>query len=255
MDFPITLNPKRWYRRVKSWPVVARLGLLLGLVAHVAAFIVMAVHQHPLGDTQEKLPFIVYHSQDKQGMMIEEQSALFDTEPLFLHTRWNYRAPLERDTLQPEQSVYFGPYRSITRVDQLKTLELADTVNAPEHGKIINEILVPGRTEVWQSFATLVTESHSEALGLIYVTLESLENPEEIRQTRFEESVIGEMASSLWSPIELQLFIHPGGVKSAPFVLRSSGDQNLDRALLNYLNVLLDRWSLESGAYRVMIGR
>lgn len=96
---------------------VLRISLLLGVILHLAGFLVFRVVSKPLPSNQESRPFVQFVSPEilTAGAELEEQAALFDTAPLFIAGEWNaahnIAAPI-RDrglqrfsTYQPEMDV------------------------------------------------------------------------------------------------------------------------------------------------------
>lgn len=68
-----------------------RLSLLLGVLVHIAGFLIFRVISNPLPVQEETSPFVQYvpSAALERGAVLEEQAALFDSAPLFVPGVWN----------------------------------------------------------------------------------------------------------------------------------------------------------------------
>lgn len=238
----------------RQWPALARWALLVGVLVQVAGFVLLTFTRPPMGGHGVKAAYINYTGAMGTALMGDE-AWLLDTEPLVLHTKWNYREPLGFEGLLPRQEAFFAPYEArldvggLTGGDVRQQVGSVSTVRLLEQGLNPLRGVGPGRENAIQAFPK--GGNRGEGLALWFYPLEGAGSGVE---KRIELGDFAEEGEGLWTPLAVQLYVHPGGVASEPLVLSGSSNVALDAQLLERLAEALQRVPLPAGHYRGVIG-
>lgn len=210
-------------------------GLLLGVVLHLAGFLVFRVISSPLPDRAVARPYVKYVSAGSlaSDRELEEQAALFDSAPLFIPTRWNASQVIAVDSghAMRRQFPEFEP--KIQLLDELKPSSFL----VPQHIPV-DEPLDLLASRFWRFFAGFA-ESVAPVVAFPDVvpmaevsvvgqsTARSLSIPVELNYTT---------ASSVARPVLYYLRVSATGMAlGAPTQGRSSGNADFDRAAGEWL--------------------
>jgi hypothetical protein len=215
---------------------VLRVALLLGVLVHLAGFLVFRVVSSPLPSREESRPFVQFVSPETltTGAELEEQAALFDTAPLFIAGEWNaahnLAAPRRDRGLQR-----FPPYQA--EMDVVATL-------VPGGTSLGQEFLVRGPADLldlrfWDIFNGLTLREGAAPemeASAPFVEVRSLDG--RLVQVRPIERDIASPSAN--QPVQYFLRVEGGGrALGRPTLSMSSGDTSFDAAAYN--------WIVESG--------
>jgi hypothetical protein len=223
----------------KAFSPLLRWLLLLGILVHLAGFMLFRVSSNPLPSSEPKQPFVVFLSGSsmEEGAALEARASLFDSAPLFVPGRWSASTRVQPDfaasavpgfpeylpaislvdELQPalELELEVAPVESPEDLLQLRFMRLLGTLGRRDAEPIPLEPWEP-RARVRVLDASLQTALAPEAETLL--PLPPALGPESLR------------------PIILQCTIGSDGrLLSAPLLVQSSGNEAVDRAALDWV--------------------
>lgn len=250
----ITLDLRRWWRRLGSWPLPVRCALVAGVAAHICFFLLIGVQPwHTLQEPQVR-GFIEYMpKQAGVEALLNEQSVLFDTEPMLLHTAWNYRGSIKPESMLADQEDFFAPYPPKTALGNLRTQANASSVSAlaVEVASRWEQVFSPLEVGLFEGVATPSPPLERDDPALQVNVLSLSDGSEQIfRLPVAEDSSARQL---LWTPLQVQLLIGAGGDMSEPLIVRSSGEVSLDRELILAMLPILRHSRLPEGYYTVVI--
>ncbi len=215
---------------------VLRIALLLGVLVHLAGFLVFRVVSNPLPSREESRPFVQFVSPETltTGAELEEQAALFDTAPLFIAGKWNaahnFAAPRRDRELQR-----FPAYQP--------EMDVVDTL-VPGGTSLGQDFLVRNPVDLldlrfWDIFRDVAvngaTVPEMEATGP-FVEVRSLDG----RLARVKPIETDIVSLSANQPVQYFLRVEGGGrAIGRPTLSASSGDAAFDAAAYG--------WIVESG--------
>lgn len=248
---------QKFCRRLWGFPLWIRLALIVGIVIHLVAFIfVMFPYEEPY---EKKTPPAFIHltqTNTQQAIdLFDEQLELFDTEPLLLHTRWNYRTPLTMNKLLPGQGAFFAPYPANVALNE--TIKKTGDRSQSEffsNDTLFEKVLAPEVLGVIEGFGVdrkpQATPQSPVIRGRIYSLNRANSEHTFVLRVDEGESVL----NSLWAPLKIQYFIHPGAYASQPLIKQSSGNTQVDAILVEKINQIISRLDLASGYYLIEVG-
>lgn len=229
-------------------------ALLLGVLTHVAGFLIFRVETRTFPGVEEHPPFLVFLDEAamEAGSLASERAQLFDSAPLFIPTQWNAAAKAYT-TLEMPAAENFSDYRPEIALEE----EIWPSGSFGLNGDIIESpmdllalrFLRPFRTfgqesieaivlPAWEPFATVRVVSG--AGGLTGATPE----------TRPLSGVPEAPGVSRSASYTLQLSAD-GRLLSRPILLESSGRETLDDWALSWLMTPGTQASLPAGRLEV----
>jgi len=236
-----------------------RILILTGILVHVLIFFYCLLPSHDTTKPKEKHSFIQFpHNKETTlNSIFDEQSQLFDAEPLLLHTQWNYREPLDLRKITSDQAFFFAPYPAITEV---KSLSETTKINIfpkskPEDTRetVFSQVLNTETLSALQGFTIASRLPPTPSSHTPHAKITSLDNPRIIHSVFADSEFLNDLPSTLWSPLRINIFIHDDGHINAPFLIQSSGDPVVDKKLLDWLSQLLNSQKLPAGYYTTEI--
>jgi len=235
-----------WRSPIVVWVVV------LGVLAHLAGFFAFSIHL-PAPSTATAPPAAIYYSDDATPLdaMMQEQSDLFDFEPLFLPTQRNVSIHLGWGDLveRTEPFAALPPKLIISESDFPAVLpDLPEPLEAPL------EMLEQDTAGSFGAFGQLTGPQGvlSQRGGVLEIYREG-ERQALVRQ-ELEAGLISESVDSLGRPQEWRLSVGEVGVVGRPLLIRGSGLESIDAAAAQYMNDNASQWGLEPGYYRIILG-
>ena len=184
------------------------------------------------------------------GGLLGEQAALFDTEPLFLPTRWNAGRAREVFELSGGAPVPpFPPYDPQIALDAQRWLSVE---NEPSPALLTAQELLSARhTNFFSQFGRKrAVEPLPPRTALIQIR-KGGELVEEIAVKNLSDSVLDER---LWSPVDFMVLVGADAVFAGePLLLGSSGSEAADEALRSLLGRYLNAGRLGQGHFRVSV--
>ena len=191
--------------------------------------------------------------EDNDDIPLYDQGILFDSEPLFLPTIWNYASLLKPLSLQEESSPLFEPFSPlITLKDSFLQQETAK--NSLVENLTPIEVLKQDKWNYFSSFGekafTLI--SLSKRLGFLEVV--DMHTGATVYQEEITEHIEGLIEQPLWEPVSFSLIITPIGVKGIPFLLQGSGADTVNQAIKAHLLRPFYLAHLPRGYYKATIG-
>ena len=184
------------------------------------------------------------------GGLLGEQAALFDTEPLFLPTRWNAGRAREvfelsgGDPLPP-----FMPYDPQIALDAQRWLSVE---GEPSSALLTaQELLSPRHTNFFSQFGReRAAETLPPRTALIQIR-KGGELVDEVAVRNLPDSVLNER---LWSPVDFMMLVGADAVFAGePLLWGSSGSEATDEALRALLGRYLKAGRLGQGHFRVSV--
>ncbi|MGA2053276.1 MAG: hypothetical protein ABSH19_08195 [Opitutales bacterium] len=232
-------------------------AIIIALIAHIVGLGLICITGAP--GVPVRFPPAYVHYASNAGLRadaaLREQALLFDSEPLFLPTPWNYasRAGLSQPVrLAP----LFADY--VANVTAPSQSDFPLQASAPGDLDPL-AALQPGR---WNFLAVFGQASdHSAKLAprgalLRVVRLDAGAGPAGsvvIEQT-WPAAEAPDAGQSLWGPATFQLVFTETGAVGAPLLINSSGLYTVDDALRAKLDAYFRRQPLPAGTYQAIIG-
>ncbi|MGB0743144.1 MAG: hypothetical protein ACPGSB_01340 [Opitutales bacterium] len=234
---------------------VLRIALLLGVLVHLAGFLVFRVSSNQLPASVEAPPFILFVSSDEGGEEVEllEQASLFDSAPLFVPGEWSSASGVFPTEFVQEWEVFpeFEPniqLLSEVRPTRLSLPRVADVQRPSDlldirfwdlfkyFGQEDKSFVPP---EVWTSVAVVTVLSGNEEFP--------------------EGSTVNLNANLAYADSGLRPLIcylnmsAPGIVMGAPIVEQSTGTEALDEEILEWLALPATLANLPAGFLELRI--
>ena len=231
-------------------PGMVKVILFLGIVVHFVLFILLATRSSTLVEKLAVKSFVSYGAGqvDAASTLMNEQSRLFDTEPLLLHTRWNYRTPIDLDAMMPRQGAFFAPYAQQTSLSEALSNRFSlSSGNTVDTESLLADLLTPEALGSLRGFVNAHDEQPVLEPIAFQVRLRAMEQGRVLREASVASSVLGQASHRLWSPVRVQVFVHPDGSLSIPWLTHGSGNAQVDAGLLDVVSKLMRQWSLPEG--------
>ncbi|WP_269526365.1 hypothetical protein [Coraliomargarita parva] len=133
-----TIHRPRGARSQRALSPVLRIALLLGLVVHLAGFLIFKVTTKPLPKYEATDPYVVFVSPNDlaEDRELEETAVLLDSAPLFLPTQWNAVRNLAIPPVRQEKPLFADFEPQIELENELEPSYLAslqgDQVEQPQ---------------------------------------------------------------------------------------------------------------------------
>jgi len=245
---------RRFYRalrRINPGPL-ARVAIVGGFLLHAAAIGLMSVRVGSIVDAKTPKPFVswVDLAAEATDPALRVQALLFDSEPLFMPTRWNFAGNYDDVASLEKASEMFRPFPPRITLD-----------NAPLPPRPL-----PGDTDPWQLRSSLA-DSEIGAMRLFGRTglrrdgfsarLFAVEARDTLtgRSLRVEvESEARGGIGGLWRPAVFSLQYGLDGPIGEPLIVESSGVPDLDMLFAEYLGGLDFYRRLQPGYYTITVG-
>ncbi len=184
------------------------------------------------------------------GGLLGEQAALFDTEPLFLPTRWN--AGRARSALEIAHGRAPSPFSTYDlRIAPDAEALPAALVDAPPVLLTPESLLSARHTDFFAQFGKGGNvHPLSERSALLRVIQGSKTIAEVVLRGRFSPELDG----TLWSPLDFMVLVGPDGeLVGEPLLQGTTGNEAVDEALRALVRGHLEGRRLGEGHFKVSI--
>lgn len=242
--------PKRF-----RWLSLTVIAALVGVVVHFCVFLLVAI---PVGDPKNqpsKVPFAAYiPEQDYSDRILREQALLFDSEPLFMPTRWNYASSLQHIARLRDEAELFRDFAPVLQL-QAEQLSFQDVVDPGLRISLESAI----RRDSWPSFSQLGKVFEGKPVQPLAPREAQVKvDPLDLGGEGMEFSLPGSLSVSapgaIWNPMKFTVLIDPRSMGGAPMQITTSGFPDWDRAVGEFLGSGRFRNRLRPGYYRVIVG-
>ena len=173
-----------------------------------------------------------------------ELALLNDSEPLFLPTLLNYGVPSFEP---PHAGNEFANTKNESPMEAMKMFEVSFSLKGGY--EIPMEFFVRNH-----AFSNFMREDSGDVFGgesQPDARMEILSLGEGKIVRRGLADIDFDADSELWSPVEITLIVAKDGSVSPPLVSSVSGIEELDAAVVKYLNSNARKWRLPEGAYLI----
>ncbi len=226
--------------------------LVIAVSVHVGVWFIFSVDLETQVVVEKSGVFVVIQEKSDfpDGIELQERATLFDSEPMFLPTKWNFSGPMNTDSSQWEPEVsLLDTYKPELRLDESIVLssrayqrvlsEPVDVLNNLSQDFISEFGSVPGvlvelssrdvSVDVYGLDGSLVVRDSIEASGV-----EGLDD---------------------WSPMEFMVFHSDYGIGGEPLLLTSSGNEIVDRFARNIIQLKVrEMLQGDRGYFRIILG-
>lgn len=228
---------------------------VVGLAAHAVVFFFVSI---PIGEGPSPLeadPFASYA--ERQGIandLLQEQSALLDSRPLFVPTRWNVASSLQNIARLRDEAELFAPYQPIVRLQPQGWAPQERPAAAPSVA--IDQLLLDDALHPLVGFGQREDPASTEPLAprVASVWLEKLSGDPKRIVFSLPRIPDAQPPVRLWDPAVFYVEIDPRSSGGIPLRSSGSGIAEWDAALGRYLVSPAFRRQLPPGYYRVTIG-
>lgn len=234
-----------------------KVALAIGILAHVAGFAAFRVVDTAAPPELKQQAFIRFQNSTAQDRdrFFEEQAMLLDSEPLFLPTQWNYAARVRTETPQlAPPPPPFGPFAEtirLRRVDFFGDRPIESAVNSPQ---LIANIL-SNRADLLSSLYFPSTPSVPLTERTAFLRFNRIgSQPLVIERIVRLDSEPGVTNGRLWEPAELLLQVDSAGRLGDPVIVATSGSEEKDAEIVEWVTAPESIRNLPPGYYRVVAG-
>lgn len=205
------------------------------------------------GPVEPPRPQIIVDVSASGGMgkgLIAEQASLFDSGPLFLPTHWNAgRARAFYEFASERLPTPFLPYDLVIAPDAATVAAFAPAYRA---GTIRPEDLLDARYSDF--FAQVrrvdVLEAQPSSIGRVQI----IANGRVVRTLSGDEAMPALLRERLWAPMDFLILVDDGGqILGTPLPVGSTGEEPIDKALLQWASGRLSGVALPPGHFRVRV--
>lgn len=234
-----------------------KVALVVGILAHLAGFAAFRVVDTATPTVTRQEAFVRFDNLTSQNRdrFFEEQAMLLDSEPLFLPTQWNYAARVRTETprILP-QSLPFEPFSEtirLRRVDFFGDRPVETPINSP---RLIADI-IRDRGDVLASVTVSPEPETPLSERIAFLRFQRIGGGELVieRIVRREGETLP-VYEQLWQPVELLIQIDAGGKVDQPVMISTSGSEEQDGRILEWLVDPETIRGVPSGYYRVVAG-
>jgi hypothetical protein len=232
-------------------PPLLRTALVLGVLIHLAGFVVFQILTKPLPEAADASPMVEYLSEQAFSgeVELEEQAILFDSAPLFVPTRWSASAELYSS---PDSVRWVFPEYE-PRIELLEDLEpVALVVDTPYVMNRPEDIL---DSRYWDFFASFAHGGESPVelpRSAPIAEVRRLSEPGEA--LRFVPLTIASVGLLPESPALFYVRVDASGqFVSRPRLVESSGQADFDQAVRGWLQGASLAGSLPAGFLSVRV--
>lgn len=234
-------------RRPASW-------LNYGLVALLMAGGALILRQIEFPEMTVQAPaeaFIRIAPAAKDRSRADQQAlALFDTEPLFLPTRWNAAARLEAlPELAPTVQLFDQFLPQVDFSSAQRPLQLRQPFTGAPARAMTLSATPPGST--WRAWGQTPGDSLSLAGTSGGYTVTEIESGAVVRRGALPVTVVERAAGGPWQPVRFLIHLDESGLLGPPLRRTSSGTETIDAALLAVVSQYTFLRDLGPGYYRV----
>jgi len=230
------------------------LGLIfLGVIVHLAGFSVFRVVAEPASMPPPEHPFVSFPLQAEGGdPLVAELSALSDSEPLFLPTRWNASVPLVPNEPEGARRSPFDPFPPETTMGEGGgALFFQARPATPQNPK---DVLAQSVRSVFESFGHGRAASVPRREAGLQVEIRDFYSDKliDVRTLPYSDSALDGLQSRGFAEYHIQL--QRGSLIGPPILATGTADEALDRTLGELLLQAKTLEDLPTGYYRVLIG-
>ncbi|MEM7790679.1 MAG: hypothetical protein AAF546_04690 [Verrucomicrobiota bacterium] len=249
---------KNWFRKKKeNFSPVFAVILFLGVLVHLAGFLIFRVVSNPLPSRVDRRPLVEFVSTETLtgSAQFEERAALFDSAPLFLPTRWNAARSLSfpRAGYVPPGFAQFEP--DIQLLEDLNVSALAALERTAIQTPM--DLLNSRYWRFFEQFGEVPGPDFSFPDAQTFAVVEVVAGDAIAASSatgRFPVRLEAPIAVLPPEPAHLLVRLIGGGYLAGPPVLeRSSGNVDFDLAVERWLRVSNLIGGLAEGYYRVKI--
>lgn len=231
------------------------LALLAGLLAHFAGFMLFRVRTEPAEVLNFPKPFVQYLGKTgaSNDPVLREQALLFDTEPLFLPTPWNFAAQEGR-----RAPVGLRPLFDAFAVD-VAVSESDFHLRPPVPASDLNTLALL-RVQRGNSMGTfgqapaLTAALPARGARLSVTRLDARAPGVSVLEEDLPTSAAPPAGDALWGPTTFLLLFSAGGPVGAPILTNSSGNDTVDQYWHDQLDDRFRHHPLPPGTYQIVVG-
>jgi len=240
----------------RRWRIMAGLVLLVGVVTHVILFSLVEVRLGFGPDFEQKAPFIGYQKRTQQrDSILLERAILFDSEPLFVPTKWNSASDLNEVARLKDETELFGLFDAVIHLEA----GAIDGVNAAWSKRRKSQVRPVDRLDKvmlppLESLGVEAEAGDSFPLRGARIEVYSMVSGSTRRVYVDEIGLDAIKTQQLWSPAIYYLVVDTELGLLPPLRTNSTGDEGLDNELMDYLGSEEFRGKIGSGYFRVEVG-
>lgn len=199
-------------------------------------------------------PFVFFNNfektEDKQNVILKELSLIFDSEPIFIPTRWSESSEPLKNIVN--DSPLFENYEPITTLyDQNTVLDvISDSVAIATPKDLLSNKYINPFSGINQSDPHFFQSNRRTAT----LTIQNLNNSSIVETREITEKPDFEINDQLWSPLVFLLVIDETLPMLSPLLIESSGTEEIDnffKSILAAQKIKLS--SLPADYYRATI--
>jgi len=235
----------------------SQLALLAGVCVHILGFVMFKVTTEANFELETPEAFVRFPASGAaiNTEVFDEQALLYDSEPIFLPTRWNAGPEKVYKILSVVGDSPFEPFSE---------LRMIDVVNQDTYRWAVPEEKILSAPE-----DVLTLENPQLFAGFGRVTPPQIEIPDvdfSIAVYNLFDGVLVYEAyysaiqgfplkgGELWTVLELMVIVDTAGVTGEPLVAQSTGKPELDQFLKQFSRENLSRHLVEPGYFQIFIG-
>lgn len=234
-----------------------KVALAIGILAHLAGFAAFRVVDTVTPVSVRQQAFIRFENLTAQDgdRFFEEQAMLLDSEPLFLPTQWNYAARVRTEAPQPSPTqLPFEPFSETIRLRQVDFFG-DHPIEAPVNTPQLIANIISDRRDVLSSVNISSSSAAPLTNRLAFIRFQRIGGEEIIveRVIRSAGDAITPLGQ-LWEPVELLMQIDAGGRMDKPVMVSTSGSEETDARILEWVVAPENIRGVPPGYYRVTAG-
>ncbi len=200
----------------------------------------------------ENKAFISFYRFDEDNknlkLIRDEQSLLFDSEPIFIPTQWSESSNQIKNTTTDSLFNDFPPIIKLYNERDLSVI-INENLEISSPSDILNKFINPF-IGVGQNNPKILPLKKSIA----HVTIENLNDSNIVEKYEIMDNTDIQIHEQLWVPIKFLLIIDEAGPIMPLFMVESSGIEQIDNFFKDTLSTsLLKLSSLPAGYYKISV--
>ncbi len=179
-----------------------------------------------------------------------EQLQLFDSEPLFIPTKWNASSHYQEISRTDDPARIFGnfPPEISLGIDEIYNDGLSAAL---EKSSATHQLLQPDVYNLWPDWGYGQLPQTSRVLARGSYSILDLSTGQQVRHGPLPPDLPDGFINGPWQPVRFLIQVDYGGLVGTPFRQQGSGVEGLDEALLQTVEQFEFLRDLNNGYYQV----
>lgn len=185
-------------------------------------------------------------------LLFQEQAELFDTEPIFLTTKWNTAEGLrtEKSNAPKNNTFEFEAYPISLESKDHYIKEVSEPTTLKSSLELIEDNFINPFTHICISEETSTEGTTSKPTMII----NNLIRESEPILVEISDTKILDKLENNWGTMEFLVIIEETGNLGSPFLWKGTGGESVDRSIRNCVRDLPELKRLRPGYYQITLG-